>query len=600
MSTRQKRQSKPKASVPAAPPTPTTPLDAERQPQYLPASALLKNVTRALALILIAGVASPVSQLNLSPVFGSIPASLHHQQAMTLTALGGLGVRRLLKGYLSVDVSAWVTVLAYWIPLIQCYLFPHSTQLGIDYGPLIVESLTYFPLLFLSMYAVSDLLDTVDFSRWDLPSALGDAILPMSSYIGVSFIARIFGGLLPTVIGQHVYLTRVGFQMLLASASAFITPSKLLFLAFPAILHTLWINPHNPADQAFQSANSTLVATHNYTILARQESLTGYVSVVENYADNAFRLMRCDHSLLGGEWLVTPESYKKGQRQKESIFAVFVLLEAVRLVENPELEPIGSIPRALDVKPTPESEKSALVIGLGIGTAPNALIKHGLNTTIVELDPVVHKYATEFFGLSPEHTAVISDAVRYVADTSVSAPKSYDYIIHDVFTGGAEPVYLFTTEFMQGLHALLKDDGVVAINYAGDLTLGSTKLVLNTIHAVFPACRLFRDTAAPDDHKEGDSDFINMVIFCVKNDLGMGKKAIGFRKATQKDFLGSLARRNFLQPREELEVKYEYTEGAEVMGRADVAELEAYHEEGAVSHWKIMRSVLPAGVWEMW
>jgi hypothetical protein len=598
MSSRQKRQSKPKAA--AAPPTSTTPKDTERRPQYLPAATVLKNISRAVALILIAGIASPVSQLNLSPVFGSIPASLHHQQAMTLTALGGLGIRRLLKGYVSVDVSAWVTVLAYWTPLIQCYLFSQSTELGIDYGPLIVESFTYLPLLFLSMYAVSDLLDTVDFSRWDLPSALGDAILPMTSYIGVSFVSRFFGALLPAFIGQHVYLTRIGFQMLLASASAFITPSKLLFLAFPAILHTLWINPHNPSDHAFQLANATLVATQNYTILARQESLTGYVSVVENYADNAFRLMRCDHSLLGGEWLVTPDSYKKGQRQKESIFAVFVLLEAVRLVEDPELQPIKSVPRALDVKPVPDSEKSALVIGLGIGTAPNALIAHGLNTTIVELDPVVHKYATQFFGLSPNHNAVISDAVRYVAEKSVSAPKTYDYIIHDVFTGGAEPVYLFTTEFMQGLYNLLKDDGAVAINYAGDLTLGSTKLVLNTIHAVFPACRLFRDSPAPDDHKEGDSDFINMVIFCVKNDHGKGKKAIGFRKATSKDWLGSIARRNFLQPREELEVKFEYEKGGQVMGKADVAELEAYHEEGAVSHWKIMRSVLPAGVWEMW
>ncbi|OSS49158.1 hypothetical protein B5807_05584 [Epicoccum nigrum] len=596
MASREKRQSKPKAA--AAPATPTTPKDAE--PQHLPATTLSKNVARAMALIVIAGMASPVSQLNLTPVFGSIPASLHHQQAMTLVALAGLGIRRLLKGYVSVDVSAWVTVLAYWTPLIQCYLFPHSTQLGIDYGPLIVESLTYFPLLFLSMYAVSDLLDTVDFSRWDLPSSLGDAILPMTSYVGVSFISRFFGGLLPAFVGQHVYLTRIGFQMLLASASAFITPSKLLVLAFPAILHTLWLNPHNPAEHAFQSANATLASTQNFTILARQESLTGYVSVIENSADNAFRLMRCDHSLLGGEWLVTPAAYKLGQRQKESIFAVFVLLEAVRLVENPELEPIGSIPRALDIKPTPESEKAALVIGLGIGTAPNALIKHGLNTTIVELDPVVHKYATQYFGLLPNHTAVISDAVRYVAETSVAAPKSFDYIIHDVFTGGAEPVYLFTTEFMQGLHALLKDDGAVAINYAGDLTLGSTKLVLNTIHAVFPACRLYRDTLAPEDLDEGDSDFINMVIFCVKNDLGMGKKAVGFREATSEDWLGSIARRNFLQPKEELEVEYVYNKDLPVMGRADVGQLEAYHEDGAVSHWKIMRGVIPAGVWEMW
>jgi hypothetical protein len=28
--------------------------------------------------------------------------------------------------------------------------------------------------------------------------------------------------------------------------------------------------------------------------------------------------------------------------------------------------------------------------------------------------------------------------------------------------------------------------------------------------------------------------------------------------------------------------------------------LERFHEEGAVSHWRIMRTVLPDGVWEMW
>jgi spermidine synthase len=42
-------------------------------------------------------------------------------------------------------------------------------------------------------------------------------------------------------------------------------------------------------------------------------------------------------------------------------------------------------------------------------------------------------------------------------------PTKYDYIVHDVFTGGVEPVELFTLEFMEGLGSLLKDDGVIAI-----------------------------------------------------------------------------------------------------------------------------------------
>jgi hypothetical protein len=582
MSSRQKVQKKPKAVK-----------EAEKQSRQPPASNVLKNVGRAVAILLIAGVASPVSQLNLSPVYGSIPASLHHQRTMTFTAVAAVIARRGLKKYVSTNLADWAVIIAYWTPVIQFFLFEISGRLGIEYGPLIIESLTYFPFLFLSMYAAVELLETIDLSRFNIPAALSEAALPTASYFTVSSVAKISSALLPNIIGTSLYFTRIGLQNLLATILAFLSPSNLVLFAAPALLHTFWANPHQASDHAFQLANSTLFETQNYTLLARQESITGYVSVVENSADNAFRLLRCDHSLLGGEWLVTPEAYRKGQRQRESIFAVFVLLEAVRLVE-----PIDISTPTLD-----DSQKSALVIGLGIGTAPNAMIAHGINTTIVELDPVVHHYATKYFNLSPDHTAVIDDAVSYVADKSVSKPKSFNYIIHDVFTGGAEPAALFTTEFLQGLHDLLVDDGVVAINYAGDLSLGSTRLVLNTIHAVFPACRIFRDQPPLETQAPEDPDFINMVVICVKNDHGKGKKAITFREPTQKDFLGSIARQNFLMPREQSEVKYEYVkleDGGRVMGKKDVGELEKYHKEGAVSHWTIMRTVLPAGVWEMW
>lgn len=582
MSSRQKTPRKPKAAK-----------EAERQARQLPPSSVLTNVARAAAILLVAGIASPVSQLNLSPVYGSIPSSLHHQRTMTFTAVAAVIARRGLKRYIPTSLAPYIAVIAYWTPVIQFLLFPYSGKLGIEYGPLIIESLTYFPLLFLSMYAASDLLDAVDLSQFNIPRSLSEAALPTASYFTISTVAKASSAFLPSIIGTSLQFTRIGLQTLLASVSAFVSPSKLVLFAVPAILHSLWANPHYASDHSLQIANTTLFANQNYTILARQESLTGYVSVLENNADNAFRLLRCDHSLLGGEWLVTPEAYRKGQRQRESIFAVFVLLEAIRLVE-----PIDPSTPTLD-----DSQKSALVIGLGIGTAPNAMIAHGINTTIVELDPVVHHYATKFFGLSRNHTAVIDDAVSYVADKSVTNPGSFNYIIHDVFTGGAEPVYLFTTEFLQGLYDLLIDDGVVAINYAGDLSLGSTRLVLNTIHAIFPACRLFRDQPPPETHQPGEPDFINMVVICVKNDHGKGNAAITFREPVQKDFLGSIARSNFLMPREELEVEYKYVkpeDGGRMMSKNDVGELEKYHKEGAVSHWKIMRTVLPAGVWEMW
>ncbi|KAK3213793.1 hypothetical protein GRF29_28g1065511 [Pseudopithomyces chartarum] len=574
--------------------TPKKPKQAKANDRA-PPSTVLKNVGRAAALLLIAGIASPVSQLNLSPVYGSIPSSLHHQRSMTFTAIAALVARNSLSRHLPKSMSEYIAVIAYWTPVIHFFLFQYSGQLGIEYGPLIIETATYFPLLFLSIYAAFDLLQSIDITRFNLPNSLSQILLPMFSYTAVSTTSKIAGSILPSLVGHHICFTRIGFQMLLASISAFVTPSRILLLAFPAILHTLWANPHHSSDSAFLKANATLFATQNFTLLARQESNTGYVSVLESQADIAFRILRCDHSLLGGEWLVTPEAYAKGQRQRETIFSVFVLLEAVRLVEN----------TAVDSTTVAELNKgqSALVVGLGIGTAPNALIAHGINTTIVELDPVVHAYATRYFALSPNHTAVIDDAVAYVDRTSRSNPLSYDYIIHDVFTGGAEPVALFTKEFLTGLYDLLTDDGVVAINYAGDLALGSTQLVLNTIHSVFPACRLYRDQPASPDLKPGDPDFINMVVFCLKNDGGKGKAALSFRAPSERDFMGSLARKSYLAPKPHLEIMYNLLpkgQGGREMTRKDVGELEKFHEEGAVSHWRIMRTVLPDAVWEMW
>lgn len=69
----------------------------------------------------------------------------------------------------------------------------------------------------------------------------------------------------------------------------------------------------------------------------------------------------------------------------------------------------------------------------------------------------------KYFELPANHTIAIEDATGFVSTESIDHPQAYDYIIHDVFTGGAEPTPLFTVEFLQGLEKLLKDDGVIAI-----------------------------------------------------------------------------------------------------------------------------------------
>jgi hypothetical protein len=242
----------------------------------------------------------------------------------------------------------------------------------------------------------------------------------------------------------------------------------------------------------------------------------------------------------------------------------------------------------------------SLCSGLGIGTAPKALIAHGIDTTVVELDPKVHEYATKYFDLPTQHTAVLEDAVSWVQTASKNATRQYDFIIHDVFTGGAEPLPLFTDHFLGNLRSLLTPDGVVAVNYAGDLADSSTKQIINTINLAFARqCRMFRDSEQSSE--TGETDFLNMVIFC-KNAVDGN---LEFRAPVEADYLGTVSRRHYLMPQESLELKFPTEtemedEAVQTLTIDNLSEFEKKQIESAKRHWKIMRLVVPDFVWELW
>lgn len=255
-----------------------------------------------------------------------------------------------------------------------------------------------------------------------------------------------------------------------------------------------------------------------------------------------------------------------------------------------------------------------------MGTTPSALVTHGINTTAVEIDPAVYDYAAKYFDLKENNPPVLEDAVGYTAALAATAPETFDYIVHDVFTGGAEPVDLFTLEFLQGLATLLKPDGVVAIvsrklpfkcdassssnvlvpvsqNYAGDLALPAPRIVFRTIKHVFPTCRVFREVPRDDAvFKTTGVDFANMVIFCTKTNV-----PLTFRKPRQTDHFQSAMRQEFLQLEHEVP-QAELLSGDDVaiLRKNDTSALEAWHEQSALGHWTVMRTVLPAWVWERW
>ena len=545
------------------------------------------NVHKAAQMIVLAALYGPVSELSLSPVYGTAQASIYHRYGALATALAAFLSLTFLQGYIPKTVADFIPALAASIPIVQFQIFKYSSSLPVPFGPLITELVTYFPLLFLSIYTAGLYFSQVDLSSYN--QTIAEQVPSASAYVLYTVVRRAFKDFIPRYMGSNIIFTRVGLQAVIAGLYALALPSAILWPTLPALGFTLLANVHNPMTRTTNVLNSTL-ALYNHTLLERRESLTGYISVLENTATQ-FRVMRCDHSLLGGEWTMPPP---KGQnpRVKEPIFAVFTMLEAIRLIDSD-----GGKPQL------PDSEKQALSIGLGVGTAPTAMIAHGINITIIELDPVVHEFATTYFGLPSSHTSVIGDAVTIVESTVKAGLGSlYDYIIHDVFTGGAEPVELFTAEFLSGLNYLLKPDGVIAINYAGDLTLPAASYVVRTILAVFPSCRIYREHAPPLAKPDSANpnavapDFSNVVIFCKKT-----SSPITFRKPVAADYLGSALRKEFMVPKHELAITSEnFQLEGEILMRGKTKQLEKWHVQSAIGHWKLMRGLLPDAVWENW
>ncbi len=122
--------------------------------------------------------------------------------------------------------------------------------------------------------------------------------------------------------------------------------------------------------------------------------------------------------------------------------------------------------------------------------------RYGMVTDTLEIDPAVADAAVNYFGYQPTGQAVVGDA-RYEIHR-LKGP--YDLIIHDCFTGGSEPAHLLTVETLRELRLLLKEDGILALNFvafANDPT-GSLASVARTVEQVFAQVSVFINEPGED------------------------------------------------------------------------------------------------------
>lgn len=93
-----------------------------------------------------------------------------------------------------------------------------------------------------------------------------------------------------------------------------------------------------------------------------------------------------------------------------------------------------------------------------MGITAKSLHKFGVNVTAIEIDPVVHEFAQKYFGL-PQLKVFYKDGRAFIEESA----EKWDYIIHDVFTGGSVPSHLFTMEMWSAVKERLSQDGVVVV-----------------------------------------------------------------------------------------------------------------------------------------
>jgi predicted membrane-bound spermidine synthase len=205
---------------------------------------------------------------------------------------------------------------------------------------------------------------------------------------------------------------------------------------------------------------ATATLDEEFKLLHETESLYGWVRVIDEPAQG-IRWLMADSSAIGAVDLATGSS----------------LLGHQKIIEKlPYFKP-GS--------------RKALLIGLGGGHLATALKQQfNITTDAIEIDPAVAQVAQDYFGYKPSGALRVGDARYEIRQLT----GKYDFIIHDCFTGGAEPIHLLSLEMLQELQSLLTEDGILALNFVGfmnDTPDNAVSAVHRTLGKVFSHVRTF-------------------------------------------------------------------------------------------------------------
>jgi spermidine synthase len=357
-------------------------------------------------------------------------------------------------------VAAGVLVLL--IPLAKGPVLRACVPLGLRTGALVSAAALFGPALFL-LGCVSPYLVRIATREW---ARIGRTV-------GLLYALSTVGSFIGTVLAGFVLIARFGVTRIFAGTGCLLVALGLGYfllrrrwsalaalLALPLVLL--------PAE----SETVTLVRPSGTRVTRRlsRDSFYGNVKVVDyEGAWQRTREMMIDGLVQGG---VDPAS---GQ----SVYGYSYLMEL--------------LPWALD-----PGGRRCLVLGLGAGVVPMWYAARGVETDVVDIDPLVVRTARDWFGFTLGDRVVVGDARRFLA----TARGPYDYLVIDIFNGDTTPGHVLSLEALRLARGLLAPRGVLALNLVGSLR-GETFMtasVARTLGEVFGTVEI-HPSFAPE---EGD------------------------------------------------------------------------------------------------
>lgn len=310
---------------------------------------LLKSAT----LIALFATLSALSQLQLAPVYGTIPAS-----ASRLDIFGTPSYLVPLVTLCFLKLSSRGSPQPYRAAVAACLRIPLQDvllrlgvrKLSISFAPMLTDICILLPVaIHLIKVVHNDLMSLKWHELLRIPHRLWTVLVAVSMGVCYLIMERYAFIHVPGICATSSTnrgVSRAGLQLQVAAVLIWVPPAQPRKFAVTLIASLAVIGLiTGGATVPFRFLSAiTGVTKHNalnhelhqlgWEVLARGESVTGYISVIENTRAQ-MRLMRCDHSILGGEWLLTEERREKeGWMVPEPVFGVFQMLEAVRLVEH--------------------------------------------------------------------------------------------------------------------------------------------------------------------------------------------------------------------------------------------------------------------------